>query len=691
MLSKTISRENYGKKTYVESSLKYHLFRDVSNGFSSKWSGVWFENRKLLDYFAFNIDGEWLDSLKFKKKTGYSVHEYMDINNMAVVERVFSHDRGFVSLVSLKNKGKTKKTCNMEIEVGINIRTKEENYHERDYITKIDHIRPMFSVSPENDVDFSVFIGTSSGDSRTLNGIKGVDLIHIEKYKIHYPEEKQRCYIPIRFVVSLEIAGSSEVKVPLVITTDKEDFDFLSNNFIMALEEKKNHSIEKILENELRFDKGTLDESFSWSILAIDELKKNISGRTSFFAGFPWFLEFWSRDVLWACLALLDLGEFSTVKDILKDLMVLYLDENKDQDKGKRGLIPSQIINNKVTYYNSDVNPLFLIVLNKYAKITGDYLLVNDNYEIIDKIIKNINIEGNKVKPMKYGSWMDTLERDGYLIEIQSLWIEALRNQILGEKLKEGLGDFFDPELGSYKDSSEGKNVTANVLVPLMFGQTNKANTIKTLEYVKKNLLGSYGIRTLDKTNKDYQSSGYHTGASWGLTTGWGACAFLRNDDIDTGISLLNIMAKEIQENGIGGMNECVDSEFGNLIGASSQLWSSAMYIHSIDGYLLGIDANVLRKEIRLKPKIREGMSVERRAKKIGKGEVDLKMEYKGGKFFMDLKFYEIDDDYILKIELPSNFNNINIKHGTSIDREKRIKGHKCILLVKENVVLEAS
>ena len=709
MLSISFTKEQFHNKNYIESSKKYHIFRDISSGFSTKWSGVWFENKKILDYYAFKINNIWPIPTKYEKHIGHSIHYYEISQNphIEIKEKVIPSNKAFMSIITIKNKTNKKQKIDIEFEIAFDIRTKSETYHERNYITKIDHLRNMFTVFPEDDIDFKIYTGISNHYFH--ENIKSTIIEHKEQYRIHYPGEKERCYIPTTLKISAELKPSlknkeSELKIPFILTHNIHNYDYLSTNFEEEFHNRISSFTSTLLENEISLNNNILDNAYSWSLTSIKELNKSIDNLDSYFAGFPWFLEFWSRDILWSSLALLHTGEFKKVKNILKTLMKFYLWSEKDNQHkklikklfgAKKGMIPSQILNSKLTYYNSDVNPLFLIILNRYAKFTGDYTLINKNFELIDDIIKSLEIKNKLVKPLKFGSWMDTLERDNYLIEIQSLWIEALKNQQLSITLKQGLDLFYNQNLNTYNDTPILRNkkedlVTANVLVPLIFSQAPYSKASSTLNYVKENLMSPYGIKTLDKNHPKYKPDGYHLGSSWGLTTGWGASAFLNYNYLNEALNLLEIMAKEIYQNTIAGMNECVNSETGELIGCGSQLWSSAMYIYTIEEHLLGIKPNVLRKKLTITPKIPENTEYYRRNKKIGDSELDIYIKNKDKKITIELDLFEFDEDFVFHIILPNHIKSINYLHGEDIYNNKTINGNETHAKAKQKILIEA-
>ena len=103
------------------------LFRFNNGEFGSKWCGIWKENRKYFDYFAFKLGNEFLSESNFKKFSFYnSQFSTMSFETISgkVVEEIKCHDDCVIVSVTPSY------NTSISAEVGVNIRERDENYLE---------------------------------------------------------------------------------------------------------------------------------------------------------------------------------------------------------------------------------------------------------------------------------------------------------------------------------------------------------------------------------------------------------------------------------------------------------------------------------------------------------------------------------------------------------------------------------
>lgn len=193
---------------------------------------------------------------------------------------------------------------------------------------------------------------------------------------------------------------------------------------------------------EFDFPSALPPESF-----AIDALQRFIVKRddlSTVIAGFPWFLD-WGRDTLIVLRGLVKFPEFqSKSAEIIRRFAAFE----------KSGTIPNMICGGNDSNRDTSDAPLYLIIaVRDYIAETGDRNFLDVNCgnrtlkEILISIIRNyqngtpngivMDKESGLIFSPSHFSWMDTnypagSPREGYPIEIQSLWFAAL--QFLGEK-----------------------------------------------------------------------------------------------------------------------------------------------------------------------------------------------------------------------------------------------------------------
>ncbi len=155
-------------------------------------------------------------------------------------------------------------------------------------------------------------------------------------------------------------------------------------------------------------------------------------------AGYPWFLD-WGRDTLIALRGLIRAGWRNEVRDILR---VFASFEEK-------GTIPNMIHGHNVGNRDTSDAPLWLLLAaGEYVDFYGDDALLDMDcggrtlFRVLQSIVAHYRIgtpNGIRVDPEsglvfspRHFTWMDTnfpagTPREGYPIEIQALWIAALR------------------------------------------------------------------------------------------------------------------------------------------------------------------------------------------------------------------------------------------------------------------------
>ena len=103
------------------------LNRDLDTGFSSKWSGFWAPPYKFLDYFAFRVNGIWLNEDTLKGvEYGDEMLFHHETDSLMVEERIRFPEEvpGFEVKLNISNKSGEKKAVHSTLEAGIDIRRK---------------------------------------------------------------------------------------------------------------------------------------------------------------------------------------------------------------------------------------------------------------------------------------------------------------------------------------------------------------------------------------------------------------------------------------------------------------------------------------------------------------------------------------------------------------------------------------
>jgi glycogen debranching enzyme len=648
-----IFNSNLSNLSYILSGKRAFFYRYCDTGFKNKWAGLWAMPLKFVEYFAIKINGEWLSPntiVTFTSDEFHSEHKFQ-LKGMNVREFLFVPEgkKSLVCKLMLENMQAENKNAEIDLEVAVNIREREENWHDRKYNRII--------------ANGKVIVSSSKGCIVYGSSPKG-DVVSSEEYKDHYPSgEFERCFLPGIYRINASVPAKGKAEVTIVFACGEQELetssDFEEQKDIVPalLIEKQNASIPFLESSRLKSKNEALDNLFYLNVLALEKLAFSSNLGFGYFAGLPWFTQFWGRDLGWMIPAIVDYGNFDGARMALKTLAKFQSDD---------GRIPNVIyMNGDVDYNSVDATLLWIIALHHYVFNSGDLEFLREVQSGLtnamkwywDKIRdKDGFIKHGKDSGLGNDTWMDTLDRGVKAVEVEAFWIEALKDlanlyNLLGNQriantlqnesieLKSKFGKmFWDSEDNFYYDriTNNGidKRKTINAIFPLLFNISLSPK--KVLErFEGYGFRTPFGITTVSKKEKGFDPAGYHTGSIWGFTTLAVGCAEFANNRNERGLEILSLMGKRMFENCIGAIGEVWNSETNEPIGCCLQGWSSAFAIRCIDEYLLGLKINAFENSIILSPSLEEGMHIERR-KRIGDDIVDLKIERKNNQAKVD-------------------------------------------------------
>ena len=650
-MSFILSNELY-KNSYILASKKAFFYRFCDTGFKNKWTGFWYKTKKFIEYFAFKVNDEWLspsNCFAFINGEVDATHFY-DLKNLKVKEFLFlpENSGSLVCILTFENPSFQEKNLSLELELAINIREREENWHER-----------IYKVNAEKD---KVIISSEKG-SLIFASFPSGDFYWEEIYKEHYPKELQRCFIPGNYKINLTLAPKVKKDILFVFSCGENEAEALTNfenckNTVISSLIEKEEKMESILSNsEISSNSNEIDELFKWSVISLEKLSFESDFGIGYFAGYPWFTQFWGRDLGWILPAVIDYGNFENAKYCLRILAKFQKD----------GLIPNLIYpNGKVDYNSADATPLWLIALHHYIYNSADIRFLFEMEENILKILEwyKQNADKNGFVDSDRTTWMDTLKRKK-AVEIQVFWFKALKCigdllKLLGrsemkskvEKLAEKLEKnfevhFWNKKENFYFDSINNNAKTINSIFPLIFDISKKYRVKKVLERIEsEEFTTKFGVRTLSKDEVGYNPFSYHKGSSWGWIVGLVACAEFKANRPEKGFEYLKILHDKLNQNCLGAIDEAWNPEddsnvlLKNKIWEEScclQGWSSALVIRCVDEFILGLKINAFNKTIIASPSLLPNMKIMRR-KRIGNDLVDLFFERKNNEVKINYK-----------------------------------------------------
>lgn len=600
------------KHSFILSGGKGFFFRHCDSGFKSKWSGLWKDNKKYLEYYCFKVNGEWCGEKAISKAffDGVkAVYEY-SVKGVKVRETLLVPE-GASSLMILIESAKE---MDLEMELAVNIRRREENFTGRIYGAEFSEKK----LRVWNDLGEMVIEGNFCFESNY-------------HYKEHFPSgEKEDCFIP----------GKISAKGKKIMFLLKPDEGSLIEGFKKELKEKEG-IYSSITRGIIGCNERSIVEGFNWSVIGLKLLENN----ESYYAGYPWFLQYWGRDLLWTLPGIIDLGYFGKAKKILLNLF----------GNSQEGRIPNYIEEGKCCFNSIDSSLLYVIALEHFAVNSGEKDWLKEKPELLEGVIdfilkQDLDRDGLIEHDLKENeTWMDTLNRREKAVEVQALYIKALDSasdlfELLGEAGK--ATELRKMETVSRKQFSEkfslngffadriierGKDgvKSCNALVPLMLGIAEE----KAVNEFEKDIFSTEkGIRSRARGEEGYSGEGYHSGRIWSLATAWMSASEFRLGRAEKGMHFLNILLNELRQNCIAGIAETWNGEAMQENGCCMQLWGNAFIPRIIDEFMLGMKVNAFEKKISLNPVLPKEINFIKRRKRIGGKWINLGIEKKGKK-----------------------------------------------------------
>lgn len=667
-----ILAKELSQHSYILSGKKSFFYRYCDTGFKTKWTGLWQGSKKFLEYFAFKINDKWLSpsSCHAFELSEIDASHHFSVDNLNIKEFLLVPEffPSLICLLSVQNSSNEQEKVKLELEVAANIREREENWHDREYEAKTREKKVIIN-SPKGSI---VFGSSPPGD-----------LLLKQYYKDHHPSgEEQRCFIPGIYSLGFALEPRSTKEVLFIFSLGKDENEAFSNlekikSSIFSMFLEKERSYQKLLFNSrLETSMNEINELFKWSVVDLEKLSFDSELGYGYFAGFPWFTQFWGRDLAWTIPAVVDTGNFEAARNSLKTLAKFQSNE---------GEIPNVVyLSGHRDYESIDATPLWIIALYHYLINSGDVSFLKEIKENFFKALDWLKQkDSDKDGFIEHGdreTWMDTLDRGIKAVEAQAFLITALKLgaslvKILwnnGREIKEEAArieqkfekEFWNKEDNFYFDrislNSRDKTKTINSIFPLILGISQ--NPKKVLERIEsEEFTSQFGVRAISKNELKYDPAGYHTGSAWGWLTALVACAEFKNKRPERGLEYLKILYNNLNQNCVGAIGEAWNSENNDVMlskefcqepGACLQAWSSALIVRCIDEFMLGMRINALNGTITLSPSLPSGFRVIRR-KRIGNDFVDFLIQRIGSK--LNVK-YNSENQREYRIVLSPNF-----------------------------------
>ena len=375
--------------------------------------------------------------------------------------------------------------------------------------------------------------------------------------------------------------------------------------------------------------KSKVPQTIEQLVLAADQfivdrrLENNSDGKSAI-AGYHWFND-WGRDTM---ISLPGLTLATGRPEIARSIIATFAEYISE------GMLPNRFPDgDRLTdkdYNTVDATLWYFEAVRQYYEQTQDKKFLKDIFPKLADIIDwhrrgtrygikldddgllRAGVEGVQL------TWMDALvngevitPRYGKPIEVNALWYNALRTMstfasTLGESAsqyehmaqttKQGFARFWNQTTGycfDVLDSPDGTNDSSlrpNQIFALSLPESplTKEQQRGVIQACEQSLLTSYGLRSLERHNPQYQGhyggdqydrdSAYHQGTVWGWLIGSFALAHLRvYGDRDRALSFLEPIADHLNNAGLGSISEIFDGDAPfQPRGCIAQAWSVA-------------------------------------------------------------------------------------------------------------------
>lgn len=342
----------------------------------------------------------------------------------------------------------------------------------------------------------------------------------------------------------------------------------------------------------------------------------------SVIAGYPWFGD-WGRDTMIALPGLtLATAHYDSARRILQTF-ARFVDQ---------GMLPNVFpgAGEHADYNTVDAALWYFHACRAYMDTVKDMRLLHELYPVLIDII-NWHIKGTRYgigvdaadgllrageagvqltwMDAKVGDWVVT-PRIGKPVEINALWYNALNHMshfatlleqdpepydALAEQVQKSFSRFLMPSgegLFDVIDGSHGDDATLRpnqiFAVSLPYSPLNKADQAVVVDLCRRELLTSYGLRSLSPNHADYRpyyqggvcerDGAYHQGPVWGWLLGHFALAeYHVYGDASQAQARLEPMRDHLADAGLGTISEIFDGAAPHHPrGCPSQAWSVA-------------------------------------------------------------------------------------------------------------------
>lgn len=345
-----------------------------------------------------------------------------------------------------------------------------------------------------------------------------------------------------------------------------------------------------------------------------------VSGRP----GYAWYF---GRDAVWSAFAFAGLGDFTTVREVLETLI------RYQQIDGK--IYHELTTSGSVHFDASDATPLFVNLMARYLRASGDLDFVKKNMPAVTKAMEYCyatDTDGDhliEISNVGHG-WLEGGELYGSQTEfyLVGLWNAALNDAaymaaLTGDaasearyraeaKIVNGIinRDFWNDKgyfnYGKRADGSFTDECIVLTTVPVYMGVTDPERSFRMVkDFASGRYSADWGVRMIDDSHSVFNPSAYHFGSVWPLFTGWTALAEYKVGRYNQGFS--HIMSSLLSYRSVsrGRVPEVLNGLVYKPSGVTThQCWSETMVLQPAIEGMLGFVPDAPDKRMRLAPRV---------------------------------------------------------------------------------------
>ena len=483
-------------------------------------------------------------------------------------------------------------------------------------------------------------------------------------------------------------AGANSGGFVLTFGEDAESARLLSdaqkqwNDWIL---DRKDRMQKLVNSNSLMTNNDDLDKSMAWMMLTADELVTRQHGGWGIYAGFPWFTDFWGRDMFIAMPGtVLCPGQFDVAKNIL-----LSFAKYQDLDKKSPtyGRVPNRLNLEGILYNTTDGTPRFVMQVLDYLKYTGDVAFLKSIYNNV-KVATDASLDlyvddRGYLTHADADTWMDAKRQGKYpcsprgnrAVDIQALWFcqlesaakiadclgkksDADRWRKAAEKLKGNFQKDFvvDGQLVDHlnADGTADRQLRPNTMFAYSLIDSDSVKR-EDIRKIWSRLTYPWGVSSLDQMDNQFhpyheqwhryhKDDAYHNGTVWLWLNGMAMQRMIEFGQEDEAYKLLENMNRQALKDGaVGSLSECADAwcrpgqVWSRRSGTFLQSWSNSEQLRVWSQYFLGVRPNLLDGVLVVAPRIPSELNNVETTVAIGCGRLEYVFKRYDGKQYLSL------------------------------------------------------